>query len=139
MKRILTLIALCVLNPQILTANCVTPPAGLVSWWRGETNALDWAGTNNGILEGNVGFAPGEVGQGFALNGVDAYVQIAASSGLNVGSSGGLTIETWIKPTVAGYFPVVEWNSGAQDGVHLWLNGGGALYVNLRDTALNAH
>src|SRR4029077_13240321 len=47
---------------------CTPPPAGLVSWWRGEGNALDQAGTNNGTLVGTVIYGPGEVGQGFVFD-----------------------------------------------------------------------
>ncbi len=46
--------------PHLLVSNglaeCVAPPAGLVSWWRGETNALDHAGTNHGTLAGNTNY-----------------------------------------------------------------------------------
>ena len=65
----------------VLTVNqapgCATPPAGLVGWWRGEGAASDSAGTNNGVLEGGVAFAAGEVGQAFSFNGTNADVRIA--------------------------------------------------------------
>src|SRR5438874_12363307 len=32
---------------------CVPLPAGLVSWWRGESNAVDQIGGNHGGLSGN--------------------------------------------------------------------------------------
>ncbi|HWY32950.1 MAG TPA: hypothetical protein VNX46_19445, partial [Candidatus Acidoferrum sp.] len=47
-----------------------TPPlAGLVAWWRGEDNALDSAGSNNGTWVGTAGYTNGEVGQAFDFNG----------------------------------------------------------------------
>src|SRR5690348_8642769 len=75
---------------------CVTPPAGLVGWWRGESNSADAAGTNQGILQGGIGFSTGEVGQALSFNGTDADVKVPASGTLNVGLSGGITMEAWI-------------------------------------------
>src|SRR5262249_48172926 len=40
---------------------------GLVSWWRGEGNANDAQGGNNGALVGGVSYAPGKVGQAFSF------------------------------------------------------------------------
>ena len=68
---------------------------GLVSWWPGEGNANDVAGTNNGVLVNGVTFAPGMVGQGFRFNGVNSYVQIADSPSLNPINE--FTIELWYK------------------------------------------
>ena len=47
---------------------------GLVGWRRGEGNANDTAGGDNGTLQNNVTFAPGQVGQAFQLDGVSAGV-----------------------------------------------------------------
>ena len=127
--------------------SCASPPAGIVSWWPGEGNAHDTAGTNNGTLVGSVTFAVGEVGQAFSFNGTSAYVSIAAGSTLNVGAGGGLTIEAWIKPADLSVRPIVEWNFGGSVpglmywGVHLWAsqgapygNGPGCLYANMVDS-----
>src|SRR5437762_797449 len=59
---------------------CLTSPSGLVSWWKGETNALDSVGTNHGALQNGVGFLPGEVGESFSLDGVDDYILVNASA-----------------------------------------------------------
>src|SRR2546426_844471 len=42
---------------------CVPAPSGLVSWWRGNGDANDVVGGNNGTLQGGVTFVPGKVGQ----------------------------------------------------------------------------
>jgi len=42
---------------------CVSPAAGLVSWWRAEGNANDSASINNGALTNGAGFAPGKWGR----------------------------------------------------------------------------
>src|SRR5215831_16697866 len=78
---------------SVLGQPCVPVPSGIVGWWQGETNALDSAGTNNGILQGSVGFAPGEVGQAFVIDGSGATVEVLANPNINVGAGNGFTIE----------------------------------------------
>ena len=81
---------------QAWSADCVTPPAGLVSWWPGEGNANDIVGTNNGTLYNGVGFAPGVVGQAFSFNGSsNSYVEVADSPALQLTNA--VTIECWAK------------------------------------------
>ena len=124
--------------------------SGLVSWWAGEGNANDSTGANPGVAEGAVAFVPGEVGQAFSFNGVDADVKVRASSSLDVGLGAGLTVEAWIRPAdVSHALPIVEWNSGAGAvpyGVHFWTSepapfgaGPGCLYANLVDAAGGDH
>src|SRR5256885_8961033 len=48
-------------------SNCV--PAGTVSWWKAEGNALDSAGSNLGALNGGVTFGAGRVGRAFVFDG----------------------------------------------------------------------
>jgi hypothetical protein len=69
-------------------------PAGLISWWRAEGNGLDSAGTNHGTLTNGATFAAGKVGQTFALDGVDDYVQAPDSTSLRPAS---VSIEAWVK------------------------------------------
>src|SRR5574338_285137 len=45
--------------------SCGSQIPGLISWWRGEGNALDATGPNHGTLQGNVTYASGKVGQAF--------------------------------------------------------------------------
>src|ERR1017187_3080116 len=74
---------------------CVAPPAGLVSWWRGEGNALDAVGGNNGILTNGTGFGPGRVGQAFVFNGTSSYVEVPDSPSLQLTNE--LTVECCVK------------------------------------------
>jgi hypothetical protein len=74
---------------------CATVP-GLVGWWRGEGDALDFLGFNNGALQGGAGFAAGMVGYAFDLNGSGAYVDVPDSPNLN--PSAAVTVEAWIYP-----------------------------------------
>ena len=69
-------------------------PAGLISWWRAEGNALDSIGTNHGVLTNGVTFSSGQVGQTFAFDGADDYVQVLDSLSLRPAS---ITIEAWVK------------------------------------------
>lgn len=76
--------------------NCVTPPAGLVSWWRGETNASDTIGTNNGTVLNGVYFEPGLVGNCFHfVSSSNPRVYVPDNASLVLTNS--LTMEAWIK------------------------------------------
>ena len=76
-------------------ADCSAAAAGLVSWWPGDGNANDIAGTNNGTLQGGATATTlGVVGQAFSFDGTNNYVQIpeAPSQG-----PANLTIEAWVR------------------------------------------
>src|SRR5258708_40083531 len=64
--------------------NCVTAPTGLVSWWRGEGNAQDEVGGNNGTLAGNTTFANAEVGAGLGFSGRGAGVVVGGATNLQL-------------------------------------------------------
>ncbi len=127
----------------VLNAACFAEPSGLVGWWRGEGDASDNIGTNNGILQAGVSFAPGEVGQAFNFGVPAANVRIPSSPTLNVGAGAGLSIEGWVKPgDVNNDHPIVEYNSGNY-GVTLWQAGStvghGALEADIRGADLGDH
>ena len=90
---------------NLVTVTCTPPPTNLVAWWRGEGNAFDSAGTNNGTLVNGVGFAPAEVGSGFALSGGSDYVALprnifpypATGSGTSP-----FSFEVWFSTTAGG-------------------------------------
>ena len=142
----LAIVAAYLIN-NLAAQSCVTPPPGLVSWWPAEGSSSDLVGLNNGILEGNASFVPGQVGQALNFNGVDADVRVPASASLDIGAYGAMTIEGWIKPvSVAEQMPIVEWNSGTYCA-QLWIsvpvlgggNGPGSLFANLVDTTGTEH
>ena len=60
---------------QARAETCVPPPGELISWWAGDGNANDIAGTNHGTLENNAGLAPGLVGQAFSFSGPSGFLQ----------------------------------------------------------------
>src|SRR5580658_1310550 len=86
---------------EVAGEGCVTPPAGLISWWRAEGNATDAVGVNDGTLQGAVTFAPGEVGQAFSFNGVNTDVLVPDSASLDFASNAPMTIELWAYRTGA--------------------------------------
>ncbi|MBI5575171.1 MAG: hypothetical protein HY896_02270 [Deltaproteobacteria bacterium] len=86
----------------IAIKTCVAPPAGLLAWWTGNGTAADQTGTYDGTLIGGASYARGRAGQGFALDGVNAYVNAGTSDTFNFNSGmGDLSIAALVK--VAGY------------------------------------
>jgi alpha-tubulin suppressor-like RCC1 family protein len=69
-------------------------PSGIVSWWTGDGNVKDRAGTNDAQLVGAVSFVPGAVGEAFQFDSTD-YVQ-ASSAGLPTGAAD-RTMELWAR------------------------------------------
>jgi hypothetical protein len=99
-------------------------PAGMLGWWKAEDNALDSAGANNGVLRGGAGYAAGEVGQAFSLDGATGCVQIPDTPALRPTS---LTVEAWVLPdSITGVRVVFAkpLGSGSSDSYVVWLNSG---------------
>src|SRR5262245_959166 len=70
--------------PRSYSASCLSLPAGAVSWWRAETNALDATGVDNGTLFGNATYGPGRVGQAFVFDGQLDGVRLGAPTNLQL-------------------------------------------------------
>jgi len=85
-------------NPPQITVGCVTAPAGLAAWWRGEGNGNDSAGTNNASVPSGVAYVTAKVGQGFDLEGNTNQILVPDSPALNVGANEDFSIEAWILP-----------------------------------------
>ena len=100
----------------VIALPCASASSGLVSWWPGEGNATDIIGTNNGTVQGASNYLLGRVGQGFDMNGVSGAVRIPASPSLNVGLSGGMTVEAWIYPSNTAVHSIFEWTLDANPG-----------------------
>ena len=71
---------------------CLSSPSGLISWWPGEGNAFDLAGTNNGTNVNNVTYSAGKTGQAFTFAGNNNYIQISDSTNLRPPS---VTLACW--------------------------------------------
>src|SRR5437764_14331836 len=55
---------------------CTTPPPNMVSWWRGDGNANDIHGSNNGTLKNGPTLTRGQDGKGISIDGVNDHVQV---------------------------------------------------------------
>src|SRR5664280_243648 len=89
------LAALVMTTSRAQGASCVPPPAGLVSWWAAEGNALDQVSGNNGTLAGSVSYGSGKVGQGFVFTGNDGDgVVLGNPTNLQLQN---FSIEAWVK------------------------------------------
>lgn len=78
---------------------CEPVPSGIVSWWRAESAATDFADGNHGTLVNGATFTVGKVGMGFNLDGVDDYVDVGNATSLQFNSGGQdlpFTVEAWI-------------------------------------------
>lgn len=96
-------------NAQAQT--CSTAPNNLVSWWRGEGNALDQNGLNNGTLQNGTTYATGRVGRAFSFDGADDYVDVPDSASLDVSTA--MTIDAWFYPTqIKSQRVITKWGTG---------------------------
>jgi uncharacterized repeat protein (TIGR01451 family) len=82
-------------QPGVRANGCLTPPAGIVSWWPGNGDANDVVGANNGTFVGEAApgnYDVGKVGAAFELDGVNDYVDVGPGFNLNT-----MTLEAWVK------------------------------------------
>lgn len=80
---------------------CTAPPSGLISWWRGENNAADSTGANNGTLVNGTAFADGMSGRAFSFDGANNYADMGPIAG-NFSSSD-FTLAFWMKTSSSRY------------------------------------
>src|ERR1044071_1659667 len=67
----------------------------VIHWWKGDGNANDSVGTNNGSLVDNTAFVAGENGQAFSFDGSGDYVSIPDDPSHYF--SGSFTMDAWAK------------------------------------------
>ena len=93
---------------------CFVPSTGLVSRWRGDGNAVDDVGGHNGVVQGTAAFAIGQVGQGFAFDGLASYVvTVPDAPALRPAL---FTVSAWARPVSFG-----SGNAVVSTGDSLWL------------------
>jgi hypothetical protein len=90
---------------------CTEPLAGLVGWWRGQSNTLDQVSTNNGILRNGATFTNGIVGgTAFFLDGLNDYVEIPSAPSLVI--TGAISVEAWLFRRTGGQNSVLSKTAG---------------------------
>ncbi len=140
----------------MLTVNlpppCDPTPSDLVAWWPADGNTNELVSGNNASLINGAGYANGEVGMAFYLNGTNQYVLVQTNNAaLDVGQQGGFTIEGWIYPTslptssyalpiIAEYENVLGSSIVTNLGVHLQLDtpSVGCIYANIKQAPSSA-
>jgi hypothetical protein len=86
----------------------------LVGWWRGEGNANDSIGANNGTWSNTPAYSSGKYGQAMSFDGSNSVVIPGAN--YNSAYSGSFTLSAWIKPEADGM--IVGWNNSANVPYH---------------------
>ncbi len=81
----------------IVIADPIPVRGGLVAWYPGENGVNEIIGGRHGSLKNGAGFGTGRVGRGFALDGVNDYLEVADHDTLDL--TGDLTIEAWVQAT----------------------------------------
>ncbi|KAB2835681.1 MAG: hypothetical protein F9K48_03745 [Candidatus Brocadia sp.] len=76
---------------------CAQPPAGLVSWWDGDTvsgvTASDIHGGNDGTLFNGATIVPGKVGNAFSFDGIDDQISMGDVLDFGLGS---FSSDAWV-------------------------------------------
>ncbi|MGA2248307.1 MAG: LamG-like jellyroll fold domain-containing protein, partial [Verrucomicrobiota bacterium] len=82
----------------------------MLTWWRGENNAQDSVGENNGTpMNGGPAFKAGEVGEAFDFTPNEYVLVNPANSAFDVGPENGFTMDCWINPAnMSQRMPIFE-------------------------------
>lgn len=91
--RLLSLIWILLTTPPTFAATCVSLPADIAGWWRGDSSQ-DTISLGDGTFRGTAATGAGYVGAGFALDGRSDGLQLPAGFRL---TSQNFAIEGWIK------------------------------------------
>ena len=108
---------------------CYAQPTGLVSWWKGDDDATDHMGNNNGTLENGAGFAVGEVNDTFSFNGSNQYVLIGQPVPADLQIQNNFTMSAWIYVTSypanvgSGPWQYIAGSESSNNGYGLFLAG----------------
>lgn len=132
---LLTLSAAALIGPNIFTRpssaqtpSCQPTQEGLISWWRGESDASDGVGANGGTPVGTVSYTQGQVGQAFSFDG-SGYVEVADSPTLEPSR---VAVEAWVRhlggPGYAKYILSKGANGDYAASYALYTGGGDGLY-----------
>jgi hypothetical protein len=109
---------------------CYAQPAGLVSWWKGDDDATDHMGNNNGTLENGAGFALGKANDTFSFNGSNQFVLIGQPVPTDLQIQNNITLSAWVYltsyPAINSYYTIAGSEYGSNHaGIGLYIYGGG--------------
>ncbi|HOX03829.1 MAG TPA: LamG domain-containing protein [Verrucomicrobiota bacterium] len=131
-----------ILAGAILSLVCTANAGDLVAWWAAEDNGKDSIGNLDGQIHGNVGFAPGRVGQAFSFDGsAESRVDLGDPEALKLTHS--LTIEATIQIPA---YPTHTWatvvfrgdDRDAKDAYRLYVMADGQVYFDIASETANA-
>lgn len=86
---------------------CAAPPSGLAAWWRGEGNALDVTGVNNGSVQTGMSYSAGKVGGGFRGAGTTNSNRIYVPDSPSLALDRSLSIEGWVRLSASGNYTII--------------------------------
>lgn len=124
-----------VVSLAITNQVCVEPPAGIMSWYPGQSNANDVINGHDGVLMNGEGFTNGFDGEGFAFDGGKGYVQLPENL-FPLPNAQPFSIELWFATTNGGII-VGQQNGAPFNGVPngwvpmLYVGTDGHLYAQL--------
>ena len=103
MKKLMTTIGIILLivvvaHTRNVIADCVPPPADLISWWSGDGNADDRMNSSPGTPMNGTTYGEGKVLGAFSFDGIDDYVWIGNPDNLKL-SQGEYTVDAWVNFT----------------------------------------
>lgn len=99
---------------------CAEPPAQMLAWWKGEADATDSQGGNDGSFGGSaVAGVAGKVGKAFQFPVDGAYIDIPDHSSLNVGT-GDFSVSFWIFSGTSSAVRVLLDKRTRDDGNYGW-------------------
>ncbi|MBI2928029.1 MAG: LamG domain-containing protein [Verrucomicrobia bacterium] len=96
LKCLLLVAVLLSLSQRDSTAECMPVSADPVGWWQGDGNAIDVAGSNNGVLKNGATFGTGFQGEAFSFDGIDDYVELPPAVAQSIPED--FTVSAWIYP-----------------------------------------
>lgn len=130
-----------ILAGAILSLVCTANAGDLVAWWAAEDNGKDSIGALDGQIHGNVGFAPGRVGQAFSFDGsAESRVDLGDPEALKLIHS--LTIEAAVRITE---YPRTGWativfrgdDRDGKDAYRLYVMDNGRVYFDIASETAN--
>ena len=121
----------------------VCPTNGLVSWWKGENNALDsYKEGHHGTLAGNAGHIPGIVGQAFKFDGKDDLLDLGSKAGTLFAdpTDKSFSVSLWMKTAATkspqGSMYIFDTGAGTEGRRGFYCNTvQGAIYCAVRQSA----